>query len=156
MKRLNFYDCEEVTICPYCGSQIQIEPHMGCCGEVHSDTAILHQDEIYAVEEVELYKPILDMIRYEILNKWVWRSRIQRLRYRLENRYNGYNSLCLKFRQLTRFYETRLDCIILNLITTRIHFTKTERIEMERYRDEWNKTHNIDPNQYTLIPKNEK
>ncbi len=77
MKQLNYYDVEKVNVCPYCGNIVQIEPHMGCCGEVHSETVYLTEDgETYPLDEVELYKPLFDMIRYDIINKIIFRLKI--------------------------------------------------------------------------------
>lgn len=116
MIRANYYDVEEVTICPYCGTEVATDPHMGCCGEVHSETAYLYQDEIYMADEIEIYKPVLDMIRYEVrrrLRRSYWLNVRRKLRSKVCRWYDGHDSLCLKLRRLSGFRWTKLDCIIL-------------------------------------------
>src|SRR5690242_14272930 len=107
LKKLNFYEVELVTVCPYCGDAVQTDPHYGCCGEVHSEEVYQTEDgETYQLDEVELYRPIKDVIRYEILNKHVWRLRLQRVRYHLEKLYDGskwdYKTQSVKFSLIRR------------------------------------------------------
>lgn len=40
----------EVMVCPYCMSEVQTDPHMGCCGEVHADKAYMVLVELITVE----------------------------------------------------------------------------------------------------------
>lgn len=41
--------------CPYCGDEVQIDPHMGCCGEVHHTEALeLTDGEIVFPYEVKV------------------------------------------------------------------------------------------------------
>ena len=37
-------------VCPYCGSPVQIDPHMGCCGEVHHERGFETDDEEIILE----------------------------------------------------------------------------------------------------------
>lgn len=46
---------DEITVCPYCMNPIQVDPHAGCCGEVHSAKAYDLGDEIVLVDEVEVF-----------------------------------------------------------------------------------------------------
>lgn len=143
MKRLNYYEVEIVTVCPYCGDTVQIEPHMGCCGEVHSEE--VYQDEngeTYPIDEVQLYRPIRDIIRYSLnpFSRFVqYKTRIKLNRFKRKlrdvvcNWYDGvyfagtpyYNEtvgvwqkptverLILRLRKKTGFQWSKLDCIIL-------------------------------------------
>lgn len=45
---------KKVTICPYCQSEVQIDPHMGCCGEVHAE--VMYDDGEEYIEESALTK----------------------------------------------------------------------------------------------------
>ena len=133
--RLNYYEIEEIEVCPYCESDVTGRDHWsGCCGESssHFETRYRYEgnDElVYHPDTVELYKPIRDMIQYEILvylrNPYLRRSKIafykRRLRSRLQDLYDGvtwsgnecHDSLIKRLRIVTGFQWSRLDCFIL-------------------------------------------
>ncbi len=53
MRRINEAQViETLNVCPYCMNAVQIEPHMGCCGEVHAEKAYLV--ELEAGADLEL------------------------------------------------------------------------------------------------------
>jgi len=116
MQRLNYYEVDEVNICPYCGDIVEIDPHMGCCGEVHAEPAYLFDGETYLVDEVELYKPILDTI-YWTYRRWTskrhYSALLTRFRRYLCQVYDGHNSIVRKFREVSGFRWTKFDCFIL-------------------------------------------
>jgi len=124
MIRLNYYETEEITICPYCGDGPKGND-LGCCGEssAHFETVLSHNGETYQFDEVELYKPIKDVIHYEILNKRVWRIRLNRWRHKMRQffckLYDGTypkKSLIRTVRELTGFQWSKLDCFVLRQV----------------------------------------
>ena len=165
MIKLNYYETEQVTICPYCGDLKENE--FGCCGEssAHYETVILHQDETYSPNEVELYRPIVDVIRYE-LNRQALKLKIRRFkrtsRDLLRKSYDGQESTCRKLRQLTGFQWTKLDCFILRqLHDFPIYYMSPKQLKLERQesvkmmRDAWSRGEMLGCNLFPKIGENE-
>lgn len=154
MVKLNAYQVEKVTVCPYCMNTVQDDPHMGCCGEVHSDTAYDTGEEILLESEVELVYPILDIVRYEILSRHAWRLRVNTFKRRFKNwftkAYDGSYpkvSLVRRLRALTGIQYTALDRRVLEYLHGRgtiFCYSETQlkamRVEsVKRMRDAWSR-----------------
>jgi hypothetical protein len=155
--RLNYYEIEKVTICPYCVSE-RDEHGIGCCGEsnAHFETAYVYQDEIYRADEIEIFKPLIDTIQYEtrrLFTKRYWNLKKRQLRDNLCKAYDGsfwykgknYKTPIIKLRQLLGFQWTKLDCIILKqlhdfpLYYTPPHIAEQQRQKAKAYQIEMNK-----------------
>lgn len=148
--KLNYYEVETITVCPYCGDTVQTDPHMGCCGEVHSEEVYQHENgETYQIDEVELYRPIRDIIRYSLnpfspFVRYKTRSKLNRIKRRIKdsvrNWYDGHDSLILRLRIKTGFQWTKIDCFILKQIHDfPLYYTSPdERLkERRKQRDEY-------------------
>lgn len=116
--KINAYYADKVDVCPYCMNVVQTDPHMGCCGEVHSETAYETEDGLHLESEVQLVYPIMDIVRYEILSKYAWRQRIARFKRRFKVKFERvYESTAVKvLRDLTGIRWTKLDRVFLEYI----------------------------------------
>lgn len=98
--KLNYYEYQNRTVCPYCETIINNEN--SCCGEssAHFETRVVDdatETEMYHPDTVEFYRPIRDVIQYEILIylknsyllKSLIRNKVRRLRNVLCNLYDG-------------------------------------------------------------------
>lgn len=169
MKRVSYWDIEdEVTICPYCGSEQYSA--LGCCGESsdHFETAYVYQGETYTADEIEIYKPLFETLYYETrlrLRKRYWRLKKEQSRRFLRKCYDesfwhknkNYKSPILKLRQFTGFQWSKLDCFILRqLHDFPLYYTSPD--ELKRLRKEhvknlvkaWSQNEMIGVN---LVPK---
>jgi hypothetical protein len=134
MRQLNYYDCDKVTFCPYCGDQ-KSRSETGCCGEssCHFETGYLDQDDtLHPESEVEIVRPIFDVIRYEIFNSHIRRIKLRQLQSRFKtllcDLYDGSKwdvkthsvktSFLKRLRVRTGFQWSKLDCLILK----QLHF----------------------------------
>lgn len=32
------------TVCPYCKKEVEIDPHRGCCGEIHHEVIVVDKN----------------------------------------------------------------------------------------------------------------
>ena len=76
---------DEITQCPYCGSEIETDPHRGCCGEVHSERAYLTETESYPVDETTVIEDEPQQSYAELLRfAKVKRADLERLKRDIE------------------------------------------------------------------------
>lgn len=114
---LNYYDADLVLACPYCGDD-KSHSETGCCGEssAHFEAGYIIDDVFHPETDVQIVRPILDMIRFEIFNSYRRSVNLRRIKERIKLRlcklYDG-NGLCLTLRQKSGFQWSKLDCLVL-------------------------------------------
>lgn len=134
MIKANYYETEEITICPYCVTQTDTP----CCGENHNETGYLYQDNAYLESEIEIVKPILSIIKFETKYYLIIKPRIvfNRLKFKTKRLVESLYKCSIRPILIglnANFQYSKLDVSLLNLVNGKVYkITEKRRKELKK------------------------
>lgn len=174
MIKANYYEVEEIVVCPYCGSEQETFDYGACCGETsaHFQTGYVYQDEIYLENEIELVRSTWDTIQNETryFIRFGFKNHIRNFKYRFRKRltkaYDGTypnESFLRRLRVRTGFQWTKLDCLILKQLhefplyyTSPMEILKTRKRNIKNLVKQWSQGESLGVNLYPRITDSER